>query len=168
MKAARAAAAAALGLLACSICCCCNGLLGLLQVTALSHSSIPQFQAWLHPLSPLSPPPPVFLPEPFAFPPLPSLFILTFSTQKIPKCPLCCLVGSKTPLWQWVAHFTWQPGSCWSTTKVRTFSFPPVPVRQSNWPAPVGDSGRASSGSGRARHSPRLDPLLKLSPPSAL
>ena len=53
MKAARATAAAAAGLLACSI-CCCNGLLGLLQVTALSHSSIPQFQAWLHPLSPLT------------------------------------------------------------------------------------------------------------------
>ena len=40
-------AAAATGWLACC-----------LQVTAKSHSSIPQFQAWLHPLSPLSPPPP--------------------------------------------------------------------------------------------------------------
>ena len=68
MKATRAAAAAAVGLLACSI-CCCNGLLGLLQVTALSHSSIPQFQAWLHPLSPLSPPPPpLFLHNHLPFP----------------------------------------------------------------------------------------------------
>ena len=94
MKAARATAAAA-GLLACSI-CCCNGLLGLLQVTALSHSSIPQFQAWLHPLSPLtthhlpsSSQNLLPLPPPFTFPPLP------FPPRKDPTAPSAACLGAK-------------------------------------------------------------------------
>ena len=151
MKAARATAAAAAGLLACSI-CCCNGLLGLLQVTALSHSSIPQFQAWLHPLSPLTT---HHLPSSsqnlLPLPPSLHFSPLAFSTQKRPNCPLCCLVGSKTPLWQWVAHFTWQPGSCWTTPRSA------LSVSQSsqcNSPQPV----QGSSGPVRDLHRTALTP----------
>ena len=97
MKAARAAAAAAVGLLACSICCCCNGLVGLLQVTAKSHSSIPQFQAWLHPLSPLSPPPPPplfihnHLPFPISLHSSPKLLLF----RKDPSVPSAAWLGAK-------------------------------------------------------------------------
>ena len=79
-----------------------------------------------------------------------SLSPLTSPNCKRPKYPHSCLVESKTPLWQWVAHFTWQPGSSGSTTKVRTFSFPVVPVRH---PACHGPNrpGRASPGLGPGR-----------------
>ena len=89
-----------------------------------------------------------------------SLSPLTFPNCKRPKYPQCCLVESKTPLWQWVAHFTWQPGSSGSTTKVRTFSFPVVPVRhlqpataQTDPGGPVRDWGRAASQPEQIRYS---------------
>ena len=150
MKAARAAAAAA-GLLACSICClaCCKLLLlATARDPTISGLAAPSVTTYPTTSSCLPPQPSVFLP-------LISLSLLTFSTQKRPKCALLCLVGSKTPLWLWVAHFTWQPGSCWSTTKVRTFSFPVVPVRESNWLHRAARRlSRAGSGLGPDRHSP--------------
>ena len=89
-----------------------------------------------------------------------SLSPLTSPNCKRPKYPQCCLVESKTPLWQWVAHFTWQPGSSGSTTKVRTFSFPVVPVRhlqpataQTDPGGPVRDWGRAASQPEQIRYS---------------
>ena len=132
-------------------------LLGLLQLTALSHSSRSHnFRpgcTLCHHL-----PHHLLLSSSTTIclsPPLISLSLLTFSTQKRPKCALLCLVGSKTPLWLWVAHFTWQPGSCCSTTKVRTFSFPVVPVRESNWLHRAARRlSRAGSGLGPDRHSP--------------
>ena len=163
MKAARATAAAAAGLLACSI-CCCNGLLGLLQVTALSHSSIPQFQAWLHPLSPLtthhlpsSSQNLLPLPPPFTFPPLP------FPPRKDPTAPSAACLGAK--------HLC---GSGWPTlpgSQVAVgrhqgphFQFPSraSATGPSQCKARPGQCGICTG-----PPSPRPDPLLKLNPPSA-
>ena len=70
-------------------------LAALLQVTALSHSSIPQFQAWLHPLSPLTPPPPLFLRNHFPFHPQLHFLPSPFPLRKDPTVPSPACLGAK-------------------------------------------------------------------------
>ena len=113
-------------------------LLGLLQVTALSHSSIPQFQAWLHPLSPLTPPPPpVFLHNHLSFPPSSHFPCSRFLLRKDPSVPSSAWLAAK--------HLC---GCGWPTLPGSQVAVAPPPrsalsvsqPSQSNWPQPVRDS----------------------------